>query len=63
MCFTMGGSLERFSRMRYRELPRVTIRYTTDFTILLREFCTVSNALLADYYIDYCMPYYTFSVK
>ena len=65
MCFPMGGGLERFFRMCYHGLPRVTIRIATHFIILLNEFCTASNALLllAHYYIDYCMPYYTFSVK
>ena len=44
---------------RYHIFPRVTICVITHVTIFLREFCTVSNALLllAHYYIDPCMPY------
>ena len=61
----MGGGLEYIFKTRYHLFPRVTIRVTTHVTILLWEFCTISNALLllAHYYIGYCMPYYTFSVK
>ena len=48
----MGGGLEHFLRTRYHIFPRVTIPVTTHITILLWEFCTVSNALLllAHYY-------------
>ena len=44
---------------RYHIFPRVTICVITHVTTFLREFCTVSNALLllAHYYIDHCMPY------
>ena len=44
---------------RYHIFPRVTICVITHVTMFLREFCTVSNALLllAHYYIDHCMPY------
>ena len=64
MCFTMGGELEYFFRTRYHIFPWVTIRVTTHVTILLWEFCAVSNAILlsAHYYIGYCMYHYTFSV-
>ena len=51
-------------RTRYHIFPRV-ICVATHVTTLLWEFCTVSNELLllAHYYMDYIMPYYTFSVK
>ena len=44
---------------RYHIFPRVTICVITHVTMFLREFCTVSNALLllAHYYIDHCKPY------
>ena len=65
VCFTMGGGLEHFFRMRYHMYAPVTINITTHNTILLWEFCTVSNALqlLAHYSIGHCIPYHTFSVK
>ena len=60
----MGGGLECFFRTHYHIFPWVTIRITTHVTIFLWEFCTVSNALLllTHYYINHCVPYYTFSV-
>ena len=62
VCFTMVEGLERFFRTGYHMFSWATIRVTTHVTILLWGVCTVSNALLllAHYYIDYCMPYYTF---
>ena len=43
VCFTMGGGLERFFRMRYHIFLGVTICATTHVTILLWKFCTVSE--------------------
>ena len=65
VCFTMSGDLECLFRMRHHIFQQVTVRVTTHVTILLWEFCTVSNALLllACYCIVYCMTCYTFSVK
>ena len=65
VCSTMDGGLELFFRTRYHIFARVSICVTTHVTILLSEFCTVSNALLllAHYYIGHSMPYYTFSVE
>ena len=62
VCFITGGGLGRFYRMRYDIFPRVSIFVTTHVTILLWEFCTVSNALLllAHYCISRCMSYCTF---
>ena len=63
VCFTVGAGLSRFFRTHYILFPRVT--YVLPFMLSLWKFCTVSNALLllVHYYISYCMPYYTFSVK
>ena len=61
----MGGGFEHFLRMHYYIFTRATIWVTTHATIMLWEFCTISNALLLSphHYIGYCMPYYTIPVK
>ena len=63
--FGTDAGLVHYGWKPWTLFPRVTIRVTTQITTFLREFCTVSKALLllAYYYISYCMPYYTFSAK
>ena len=65
LCFIIGGGLQRFFRMCYHMFLWIAIRIATHVIILLGEFCIASNTLLllAHYYINYCIPYYTFSLK
>ena len=62
VCSIMGGGVERFFKKRYHIFARAPIHVLTHVTIILGEFCTVSNGLLflSCLCIDYFLPYLHF---